>query len=122
MSATRCFCGPTEYGNCWDQSCPNAGRVYQDDADDEPDTLLCDFCDKAVPAETTVRHDGVNLCVDCDAGFHDAFAHCVHEWTEHYGEWGPGQICTRCYGFIAHDDAADLFPLICDGWIPEPVA
>lgn len=88
-------------------------------ADADLDLQTCEFCGSRHDIETMHSHVDVWLCQACDLRFREAYRQCVHEWTETYGEWEPGQVCGRCLAFVQHSDALNEFPLICDGWVPE---
>lgn len=90
--------------------------------DDVPvDTQRCEHCSATVPIEDAVPHVDIYLCAACDSAWRAAFAHCRHRWVEpaadEHGD--PGRYCERCGAIVTHDSAVVLFPLICDGWVPD---
>lgn len=88
----------------------------------DDDKWRCDACDWIGPIEQLCQHIDAAFCPTCDRRWREAYAACVHDWDPEpihndYGE--PGRYCTRCMAFIADEDALIVFPLICDGWVPE---
>jgi hypothetical protein len=88
------------------------------------DNAGCEWCDWRGLVEQLCRHVDVQLCPECDSKWRKIFKQCVHDWSPDpaYDDYGDqGRYCTRCAAFVEDESAMILFPLICDGWLPEAI-
>jgi hypothetical protein len=87
-----------------------ANRHREHDVSEAIELQVCEACSKERPIETMTLMEGCWFCGPCVDDFQKTFDACDHSWSPHTDDMGdPGQVCSKCSGFVRDEDFPALF-------------